>query len=446
MDMLVFDENLDCDEQSQSDERENSIAKILAPALGQQGLKRKRDSNGFPTPGEEEEDVPTVRSLAMGPGQSRSSIHARERRKALKDGTLAIDESARDVWKAKLRQLDSLVEFDERNPRSARHSICGDFIKMKDIGDTTRFKEHMKTCTAEKQKRKAQSSATAATGSAGSTPSLFAFGFRKASKEDLKVENKRKPAVRTILCPGLTEADDSRIPSYLYRTSATGGGGQSITEISKELYGLSFRNLASNVKDEVLDLQQLGHKWRNDHRRFRVFSKECREKVADPGSGRILPCDNCLHILTLKSFKTAIRRRVKDESNYIYTPKMHRDSVLGQIYARTIGLKEIIEMPVSYTSYDSKYWPLTVIKDAKHTPCVRYAVGVLNGKYNNEVFNGLMEAVVTMYDKEERGVGMQNFKYAPAWDELCHIISTLSPRTYRELVTVFPGRTVRSFR
>ena len=71
--MLVFDENPDCDEQSQSDERENSVAKILPLVLSQQSLKRKRDSIDFPTPGEDEEDAPTVRSLAMGPGQSRSS-------------------------------------------------------------------------------------------------------------------------------------------------------------------------------------------------------------------------------------------------------------------------------------------------------------------------------------------------------------------------------------
>ena len=32
-----------------------------------------------------------------------------------------------------------------------------------------------------------------------------------------------------------------------------------------------------------------------------------------------------------------------------------------------------------------------------------------------------MEAIVTKYDREERGVGMQNFHYAPAWDKLCHI-------------------------
>ena len=52
----------------------------------------------------------------------------------------------------------------------------------------------------------------------------------------------------------------------------------------------------------------------------------------------------------------------------------------------------------------------------------------------------------TDLDKTKRGVGLQNFKYAPAWDELCHIIYIVSPRAYRILRSYFPARTPRSFR
>ncbi|KAJ6597408.1 hypothetical protein B0H10DRAFT_1736405, partial [Mycena sp. CBHHK59/15] len=75
----------------------------------------------------------------------------------------------------------------------------------------------------------------------------------------------------------------------------------------------------------------------------------------------------------------------------------YQNQVLGEIYGRTIGLQDIIEQP-----------------NAKTTPYVRYAQGALQGKYSNEVFNGLVEAMVTKSDKEEHGVGMQNFKLAPA--------------------------------
>lgn len=52
----------------------------------------------------------------------------------------------------------------------------------------------------------------------------------------------------------------------------------------------------------------------------------------------------------------------------------------------------------------------------------------------------------TDLDKTERGVGLQNFRYAPAWDELCHIIYIVSPRAYKILRSYFPAPTPRCFR
>ena len=72
--------------------------------------------------------------------------------------------------------------------------------------------------------------------------------------------------------------------------------------------------------------------------------------------------------------------------------------------------------------------------------------GILSGKYDNKVFEGLIEAVVTKNDCEEHGVGMQNFQYAPAWDEICHILKIHSPRAYESLSNHLPMRSIRSFR
>ncbi|KAJ7659816.1 hypothetical protein DFH06DRAFT_1326841 [Mycena polygramma] len=85
--------------------------------------------------------------------------------------------------------------------------------------------------------------------------------------------------------------------------------------------------------------------------------------------------------------------------------KKYRNKELGELYARAIGLIEIIETA-----------------DAKNTPCIKFAQGTLQGKYSDfAVFGGLVEAMVQKADRVERGVGMQNFKYPPAWDELAHI-------------------------
>jgi hypothetical protein len=114
---------------------------------------------------------------------------------------------------------------------------------------------------------------------------------------------------------------------------------------------------------------------------------------------------------------------------------------------RTIGLKEIIETPVSNTYTNSRNpFVNRLPKDAKTTPCVRYAQGALSGKYDDKVFSGLVNTMVAKLDREESGVGMQNFRYAPAWDELCHTLKIQSPRAFRALREHLPARSERSFR
>ncbi|KAJ7842165.1 hypothetical protein B0H13DRAFT_1648885 [Mycena leptocephala] len=54
--------------------------------------------------------------------------------------------------------------------------------------------------------------------------------------------------------------------------------------------------------------------------------------------------------------------------------------------------------------------------------------------------------MVTKADKEERGVGVQNFKYAPAYTEFCNVLRINSPPAYRAFQEHLPGRSERSFR
>lgn len=77
---------------------------------------------------------------------------------------------------------------------------------------------------------------------------------------------------------------------------------------------------------------------------------------------------------------------------------------------------------------------------------MRYAQGALSGKYDNEVFNGLLQAMVTKHDKNERGVGMQNFSYVPAWEEMCHLARIHSPKAYNAWREWFPMPDPRNLR
>lgn len=71
----------------------------------------------------------------------------------------------------------------------------------------------------------------------------------------------------------------------------------------------------------------------------------------------------------------------------------------------------------------------------------------MKGDYDDcEVFLGLVHAMVQKNDRDSRGVGMQNFLYAPAWDEFVHIVSIHSPRAHKFLSQHFPARTTRNFR
>lgn len=54
--------------------------------------------------------------------------------------------------------------------------------------------------------------------------------------------------------------------------------------------------------------------------------------------------------------------------------------------------------------------------------------------------------MVEKHDREERGVGMQNFRYAPAWDEYAHLLAIESPRAYRVIRKHFPCPSPETFR
>ena len=84
------------------------------------------------------------------------------------------------------------------------------------------------------------------------------------------------------------------------------------------------------------------------------------------------------------------------------------------------------------------------VKDPK-APCLLYAKGVLSGEYkNDQIFTGLVEAMVTSKEKEKKGVGLQGFKYAPGLQEFAQIISIHSPRAYRALKKILPLPSERS--
>lgn len=71
---------------------------------------------------------------------------------------------------------------------------------------------------------------------------------------------------------------------------------------------------------------------------------------------------------------------------------------------------------------------------------------MLQGKYDNKVFNGLLHAIVLGHEREEHGKGMQNFQYSPEWEEMCNIVRIHSPRAYEALKKQLPMPSIRNLR
>ena len=330
-----------------------NLGKTIIPAetieKESQYLKRPRVVSSESDSDESESYRARKGKVGRSEGTSRSAKASRARREKLRQGELRVDQAVFERWKEKLLADDPNVEFHPSDVRSVRHSTCGKSVLMKDVCDATRWRTHLKTCKASGRKKKP---------SAG-VPTLLKLGFEsvKATMGSMVIEKKSVPKVlesgdeseadkthnqNKNPCPGIMEANDSRIPTYLRRTSVSGGGARSVKVIAGELYDKLFSVLGKKAKQKVLDKQQHEHKWRNDHHNLRVFAVACKRTVPHND-----PCSECTQVLSSKAFKDAIRKPNPEEKNYIYTNHKFRSPLLGRIYARSIGLKELIEMPVS---------------------------------------------------------------------------------------------------
>ncbi|KAK6966380.1 hypothetical protein R3P38DRAFT_2816382 [Favolaschia claudopus] len=371
------------------------------------------------------ERPPTPPPSPPNVGISKSSKAARELMRKLKAGVLHLEPSHPKRWqdfKDACLELDPEAEFmgdtDIQEMRRIRHSACGTKVTGRIPYEVLRFRSHCNKECPIIHKDAGMSTLKKIIKSATAGLKLSKLGRSRTTSPEPD-----KP------CSGVTDDDIPNVQRYLRRTSAPGGGSRSVFKIAMENFKKPFIKLSSGRQEEVRDRQYHEQKWRNDHARLRVFSTSC-DKTVPARKPRTLPCPPCTSLLNNRAFKRALKKQGPSHpDNYIFTNHLFRNPILGELYGRCAGLREIIEHP-----------------DAKNTPCIRYAQGVLAGKYKNEVFNGLVEAMVTKTDREERGVGMQNFKYAPAYDEFCNIIRINSPAAYRAFQEHLPSRSERSFR
>ncbi|KAJ4471188.1 hypothetical protein C8R41DRAFT_905573 [Lentinula lateritia] len=104
----------------------------------------------------------------------------------------------------------------------------------------------------------------------------------------------------------------------------------------------------------------------------------------------------------LKEFKKVLRVAMPSNENYKFVNFQFRNEVLGKHFVKVKEFKELFD----------------ISGNCENSIFVHFAKGAIQGKYKeNDVFLGLVKAMTQKIDCDERGVGMQNSHYAPAWDE-----------------------------
>ncbi|KAF7363116.1 hypothetical protein MVEN_00664000 [Mycena venus] len=182
-----------------------------------------------------------------------------------------------------------------------------------------------------------------------------------------------KPVEITKFCPGLTGAIHPRIDYYIENCPSTGAGARHINVYMKQLYetawsivSITDSELSEQDRAKAYQQQRLDRAWRIE---------------TSPQHAAVM-ATHCLVQFT------------------------------ARLMAKYHGLEEFL----------GKRSDLNVFR--------QFAIAVGEGQFkNNQVFLGLVESTQLALERNVRGVGLQNFKYPPAFQEC--------PRTYRNMAQHF---------
>lgn len=296
-------------------------------------------------------------------GSSKANLSVKNNTARLDAGYF--DAEKLEAFRAECFELDPLARFFDNDLRAVRCSKCGSVVRVKGgagAPNSTRFEEHRHSPQC-RQKPPPKSRPDAGTHLLTSkfyklTWKLTTLGSRLVSW------SRSEPNLETPLlpCPGNTEHEDQRIPGYLLRSGAGGGGARSLKIISQKRYRKPFSELSVKQKEVVCDQQQAERRWINDHsspNRLRVFAADCQKftSTREVRSGRPLPCSACRDILDLREFKTTLQKAPKVDKNYKYINYRFRNPLLAKQWLSAEGYRELIEATVSPTTVEFKPLP-----------------------------------------------------------------------------------------
>ncbi|KAF5332101.1 hypothetical protein D9611_008005 [Ephemerocybe angulata] len=350
----------------------------------------------------------------VGPRAGTSWARQKDLKARSKDKEFKAHRMKLDNFRSKIRVLDSHAEFQAEDPIAVRCSACTQWIYMRALYDTLRFSEH-------RGSRKCRG--LQATGMVSKSLWSMGFVYKKSVRSTAT-------CMVPVPCPGLTRQSDPRIDNYLARTSVPNGGAPSRTALARNLFGVDaqWSGLTKKQRRMVLRREKSLAVWRNMHDIEAVFSTVCTTTVYCGSDCDPPPCEACDALYKVHTFQVAIRRPLPKEVNMKFTPKAYRCSQLGEIYLKYTGVRELME------------------KDDGKSPWLKFAVGVVEGKYDSDVLLGMVEAFIAKADRLEKGKSLRNMKYSSAFSDFCDVIACLSPVTYRTFQEHFGGRSMESMR
>ncbi|KAJ7204641.1 hypothetical protein GGX14DRAFT_569210 [Mycena pura] len=316
--------------------------------------------------------------------------------------------------------------LDINNPKQVICSRCKQPVQLQAVYQAGRFRDHWLKGSCRKP--------------AASNKLISGF-FKPVGGSEVQPRPCAEPVEFVKLCPGLTGAIHPRISYYIDNCPSTGGGAREINFYVKRLFGetrgtvsITDPDLSKQDRDLAYQQQRLDRAWRieTSPQHSAVVATRCCVQITVRSQREVddqtIVCNPCDTVYMSREFRNAINHnRDKTQAQMRCTPKIYSNPIQSRLVAKYHGLEAFLNERSTLNVF------------------ARFAIAVGKGQFdNNQVFLGLVEATQLAQERQVRGVGMQNFKYPPAFREWCAIIHTLSPRTYRNMAQHFRMQSERS--
>ncbi|RLN56960.1 hypothetical protein BBJ28_00017415 [Nothophytophthora sp. Chile5] len=264
-----------------------------------------------------------------------------------------------------------------------------------------------------------------------------------------------------VPCTGLR---DENVQSYVANAVQLVGGSRPRYVIARELYHRLFSGDEKvRMVDKLNDEQRLMLQdavfseclWRVDKEGRCVRSLRCTRFVAIADRDEPVNLQNqgvcraCRDLRTVPNFRSMLSRSKvpKKLENVKYVPSVYTESdpFLRKL-SKNAAFRGLYQIVRRLTSSESSGDSEVDASRRKHvTFWLRFArMGVFGQFQSHPVFEGLMESMVEVKDKERRGVGKQNMQYSQALDDFMHALAQLSTEAFELFAAQFCGRTLRS--